>query len=98
MPMLLSKACVAIVLLTLAGCAAPAQYDGLIPIDNAGLQRRLRILCRYGVGDATTRAGCQPPLDQALRERRQCQRRRTKDGSPGQCRRATVPASKPAPR
>ncbi len=93
----LSRLGVVAALLALAGCAAPAQYDGLIPVDNAGLQRRLRILCRLGVGDATARAGCAAPLDQALRRQQEC----GPDELSEPCRQAgarpaPVPASGPA--
>ncbi len=42
----------------LSSCVTPQQYDGLIEFDRQGLERRLTILCRLGVGDATTRRTC----------------------------------------
>lgn len=90
----------AVLVTTLAGCAAPAQYGGLIPVDHAGLERRLRILCRWGVGAGTAQAGCAAP---ALRRPGKC--RGPADGAPAepgqQCRpasahRPAAPAAGPA--
>ncbi len=48
----------AVGLALLSGCVTPQQYDGLIHFNRRGLERRLSILCRLGVGDATTRRTC----------------------------------------
>ena len=44
--------------LCLAACAAPTQSQAPIPVDQANLAQRLRVLCRLGVGDPTVRAAC----------------------------------------
>lgn len=58
----LARGCAACV--WLAGCVTPAPYDGLIPVDEAGLAQRLMVLCHLGIGDETARAACAAPPPQ----------------------------------
>jgi len=55
--------------LCLAGCTAPAPHTALIPIDHAGLQRRLGVLCHLGVGDDTARAACDTGTPESMIDR-----------------------------
>ncbi len=46
----------------LLGCLPPPkQSGGLGFFDHAGLERRMRILCRLGVGDDTIQSACARP-------------------------------------
>ncbi len=56
------KSLAAVLALTLLGaCVEPTQYQGTIPIDHRGLQRRLEALCRIGAGDEVTQQACVDP-------------------------------------
>ncbi|MBV9946745.1 MAG: hypothetical protein JOZ69_07855 [Myxococcales bacterium] len=51
---------------TLAACVEPVQYGGPIAVDEAGLGRRIRVVCGLGI-HRSAEATCAPPASTALR-------------------------------